>query len=153
MTPWAVVHQASLSSTISQSLLKFMSTESVMLCNHPSTVWENHTINYIIAPLLCFLRILVRPLYSLSNHAFEERLIIKEFGGLGTSSCFMLMWYTAYDSRQPTTNVIEIHSRYVYYRYTGLDPVLPKQLDIKNKVKCGIREQLQIFIWVISRFP
>ena len=34
MTSWTAAHQASLSSTISWSLLKFMSTESVMLSNH-----------------------------------------------------------------------------------------------------------------------
>ena len=34
VTPWTVAHQAPLSSTISQSLLKFMSTESVILFNH-----------------------------------------------------------------------------------------------------------------------
>ena len=34
MTPRTPAHQASLSFTISQSLLKFMSTESVMLSNH-----------------------------------------------------------------------------------------------------------------------
>ena len=33
-TPWTAAHQASLSFTISQSLLRFMSTESVMLSNH-----------------------------------------------------------------------------------------------------------------------
>ena len=33
-TPWTAAHQAPLSFTISQSLLKFMSTESVMLSNH-----------------------------------------------------------------------------------------------------------------------
>ena len=33
-TPWTAAHQASLSFTISQSLLKFMSVESVMLSNH-----------------------------------------------------------------------------------------------------------------------
>ena len=33
-TPWTAAHQASLSFTISQSLLKLMSTESVMLFNH-----------------------------------------------------------------------------------------------------------------------
>ena len=33
-TPWTTAHQASLSSTVSQSLLKFMSIESVMLSNH-----------------------------------------------------------------------------------------------------------------------
>ena len=32
--PWTAAHQAPLSSTISQSLLKFMSIESVMLSNH-----------------------------------------------------------------------------------------------------------------------
>ena len=32
--PWTAAHQASRSFTISQSLLKFMSTESVMLSNH-----------------------------------------------------------------------------------------------------------------------
>ena len=34
VTPWAAAHQASLSFSISQSLLKFISIESVMLSNH-----------------------------------------------------------------------------------------------------------------------
>ena len=34
MIPWTAAHQASLSFTISQSLLRFMSIESVMLSNH-----------------------------------------------------------------------------------------------------------------------
>ena len=34
VTPWAAAHQAPLSSTISWSLLKFMSIESVMTFNH-----------------------------------------------------------------------------------------------------------------------
>ena len=34
VTPWTAAHQASLSFTISQSLLKLMSIESVMLSNH-----------------------------------------------------------------------------------------------------------------------
>ena len=34
-TPWTAAHQASLTFTISWSLLKFMSIESVMLSNHP----------------------------------------------------------------------------------------------------------------------
>ena len=33
-TPWTAAHQAPLSSTISQSLLKFISIESAMLSNH-----------------------------------------------------------------------------------------------------------------------
>ena len=35
VTQWAAVHQVPLSSITSQSLLKFMSIESVMLSNHP----------------------------------------------------------------------------------------------------------------------
>ena len=34
VTPWTAAHQAPLSSTFSQSLLKYMSIESVMLSNH-----------------------------------------------------------------------------------------------------------------------
>ena len=34
VTPWTAAHQASLSSTVSWSLLKFMSIESVILSNH-----------------------------------------------------------------------------------------------------------------------
>ena len=34
VTPWTVAHQAPLFSTVSQSCLKFMSTELVMLSNH-----------------------------------------------------------------------------------------------------------------------
>ena len=34
-TPWTVAHQASLSFTVSPSLLKLMSIESVMPSNHP----------------------------------------------------------------------------------------------------------------------
>ena len=34
MTPWTAAHQAALSSAVSQSLLKFMSTELLILCNH-----------------------------------------------------------------------------------------------------------------------
>ena len=34
VTPWTAAHQAPLSSVISQSLLKFMSIESMMLSNH-----------------------------------------------------------------------------------------------------------------------
>ena len=34
VNPWTLAHQASLSLTVSQSLLKLMSIESVMLSNH-----------------------------------------------------------------------------------------------------------------------
>ena len=38
-TPWTIAHQAPLSFPISQSLLKFMSTELVMLSNHLILCW------------------------------------------------------------------------------------------------------------------
>ena len=38
-TPWIASHQASVSSTISQSLLKFMSIESMMPSNHLISCW------------------------------------------------------------------------------------------------------------------
>ena len=46
MTPWTAACQAPLSSTISQSLLKFVPTESVMLSNHlilccPTLLWPS----------------------------------------------------------------------------------------------------------------
>ena len=44
VTPWTVARQASLSITNSQSLLKLMSIESVMLTSHesPSTILQAH---------------------------------------------------------------------------------------------------------------
>ena len=38
-TPWTAGHQASLSFTISQSLFKLMTTESVILSNHLILCW------------------------------------------------------------------------------------------------------------------
>ena len=46
MTPWIAACQASLSFTVSQSLLKFMSIESVLLSNH----------HILCCPLLLFLQ-------------------------------------------------------------------------------------------------
>ena len=47
LTPWTAACQAPLSSTVSQSLLKFMSIESVMLSNHlilchPLLLWPSN---------------------------------------------------------------------------------------------------------------
>ena len=42
MTPWTAAHQASLSFTISQSLLKLMSTELVMPSNHLTLSFSSH---------------------------------------------------------------------------------------------------------------
>ena len=48
-TPWTVVHQASLSFTISQSLFKLMSIESVIPSNHlPSKCFWDQTISGVL---------------------------------------------------------------------------------------------------------
>ena len=45
-TPWTTAHQASLSFTIFQSFLKFLSIELVMLCNHLMELTLNsHCVN------------------------------------------------------------------------------------------------------------
>ena len=48
VTPWTAAHQASLSTTISQSLFKFMSTESVMLSNHLLHQLISHCCNFFL---------------------------------------------------------------------------------------------------------
>ena len=58
-TPWTAIHQASLSITKSQSLLKLMSTESVMPSNHP---------------------ILCRPLFLLPSNFPSIRIFSNEIG-------------------------------------------------------------------------
>ena len=75
-TPWTAAHQASLSFTISQSLLKFMSIESVMPSNHlilchpllllpsisPSIrVFSNESVLHIGWPTYCSLSFSISP--------------------------------------------------------------------------------------------
>ena len=60
-TPWIVAHQAPLSSTISQSLFKFMSIESVMLSNHF---------------ILCLPRILLLSIFSQPHSLFPLTTMI-----------------------------------------------------------------------------
>ena len=72
-TPWAVAHQAPLSLTISWSLPKFMSTESVIPCNH---------------------LILCHPLLSLFNLSqneglFHESLFASGGQSIGASAYFL----------------------------------------------------------------
>ena len=63
MTPWTVACQASMSYTISQSLLKFTSTESVMLSKHL---------------ILCYLLLLLPSIFpSLSAFSNESALHIR----------------------------------------------------------------------------
>ena len=59
-TPWTVAHQASLSFTISQSLLKLVSIESVILFNHL---------------ILCWLLLLLHSIF-LSNRIFSNELAL-----------------------------------------------------------------------------
>ena len=72
-TPWTAAHQASLSFTVSQSLLKFMSIESVMLSKH--------------LILCCPLLLLPSALPSIGVFPNESALCIqcKYFGASSTS--------------------------------------------------------------------
>ena len=54
VTPWTAACQASLSSTVSQSLLKFMSIESVMLFNHLIHCWPLLLLPPIISSITVF---------------------------------------------------------------------------------------------------
>ena len=53
-TPWSAALQASLSFTISQSLLRFMSIESVMLSNHVILCHSLHILPSIFASIRVF---------------------------------------------------------------------------------------------------
>ena len=65
-TPWTVARQAPLSSTISWSLLKFMSIESVMLSNHL---------------ILCHLLLLLPPIFSSNiQYIYNKMSPVKEVG-------------------------------------------------------------------------
>ena len=70
---WTVAHQAPVSSTISHSLLKFMSTESVMLSNH---------------------FILCHPFFCLQSFPASGSFPMSQFftsGGIGASASVLLM--------------------------------------------------------------
>ena len=55
-TPWTAAHQASLPSSVSQSLLKLMSLESVMLSNHLVLCWLVVDLRQVrVLPILSFL--------------------------------------------------------------------------------------------------
>ena len=54
MTPWPVACQAYLSSTMCQSLLKFMSIESVMLSNHPILCRPLHLLSSVFPSIKVF---------------------------------------------------------------------------------------------------
>ena len=70
MTPWTAAGQASLSSTISQSLFRFRSIESVMLCNHLILCY----------PFLCF------QLFPASESFPMSQLIASDGKSIGAST-------------------------------------------------------------------
>ena len=54
VTPWIAAHRAPLSFTISGSLLKFMSIESVMLSNHPILCHPLHLLPSVFPSIKVF---------------------------------------------------------------------------------------------------
>ena len=73
VTLWTVAHQASLTSTISQSLLKFMSIESVMLSSH-----------FIFCPPLLLLPSIFPRIRALSNES-ALHISLPKYGNLSFS--------------------------------------------------------------------
>ena len=79
MTPWTVACRASMSYTISQSLLKFMSIDSVMLSNHLS---------------LCYLLLLLPSIFpSLSAFSNESALHIRWQSTEASASLNIQGWF------------------------------------------------------------
>ena len=74
-TPWTVAHQATLSFTISQSLLKFMSIESVMLSNH-LILWHYLLLLPSIFPSIRELRNINYHLYFINNILYLYNVLL-----------------------------------------------------------------------------
>ena len=72
-TPWTGAHQASLSFTISWSLLRLMSIESVMLSNHLT----------LRGPLHCGIDHLAMSTYSVVSYVVERRYLLWPVCSLG----------------------------------------------------------------------
>ena len=84
MTPWSAAHQSALSSTISQSLLKFMTIESVMLSNHL---------------ILCHPHLLLPPIFPASG-AFPMSWLYASGGqSVGASALASVLHFFGYISR------------------------------------------------------
>ena len=86
MAPWTIACQAPLSSTISQSLLKLMSIELVMLANHPILCCSLH-----LSPSIFFI---IKVLYNKSAlrmgwPTLKHRLV-DEYSGLIS---FRIDWF------------------------------------------------------------
>ena len=83
VTPWTVAHQASLSFTISQSLLKLMSIESVMSSNHL---------------ILCCPFLLLPSIFSSIRVFFNESVFAPGGQSIGASASVLPMniqgWFT-----------------------------------------------------------
>ena len=70
-TPWTVAHQSSLSFTVSQSLLKFMPIELVMIPNHL---------------ILCYLLLLLPSIFP-ALESFQMNLLFASYGqSIGASA-------------------------------------------------------------------
>ena len=74
-TPWTAARQAPLSSTVSWSLLKFMSIESVILSNHL---------------ILCYPFLFLLPSVFPSTRVFSSKLLIQDWFPLGLTGLISL---------------------------------------------------------------
>ena len=97
VTPWTPAHKAPLSSTISQSLLKFTSIESVMLSNH---------------------LILCRPLLLLPSKKYNQ-VLKKVSSFLLANLSIILSWFTAQGKSRGGAKALRHDYKFLYH------PLLP----------------------------
>ena len=133
VTPWTAAHQASLSFTISQSLLKFMSIESMRVSNH----------------LILCCSFLLLPLIFPSFWAFASEL------------AFHIRW-PKYRSFHFSISPSKEHSGLIFFRIDWFD-VLEVQGTIKNLPQdCSLKASIlstqpslwsksHILIWLLEK--
>ena len=91
VTPWTAAHQASLSITNSQSLLKLMSIESVMPPNHLILCWTLLLLPSNFPSIRVFFKELVLHIRWPNNRNFSFRISpSNEYYGL---ICFRIHWF------------------------------------------------------------
>ena len=125
MTPWTAAHQASLSFTISRSLLKLISTESVMLSNHL---------------ILCY------PLLPLPS-------IFPILWVFSSDSVLCIRW-PKYWSFSFSISPSNVYSELISFRMDWLDPLAvqgtPKSLLQHHSSKASVLQHSAFFIVQLS---
>ena len=105
-TPWATVHQAPLSSAISQSLLKLMSIELAMPHNHFILCCPLHLLPSIFPSIRIFSNELALHIRWPKDFSFSISLS-KEYSGLIS---FRIDWFDLSGAQGPLKSLLQHHS-------------------------------------------